>query len=444
LGKLRRPKPTCTKLAAERTAPAMSLGDVSSVDALVKTIRARCYRAGLTEATDPGSRPEEDAHLLEWAADPRMLRWNLRKLRTHGGKAPGVDGIAPKQLTSADIQRANSVLLAGEYEPADLRECQIPKPDGTLRTLHIPTAFDRLVDRSLLTVLEPRLDPLFLDSVHGFRPGRSPYTALAQAIHLAESENRWTWGILDLADAFHSLPHGRLLQVLRTHFGEGPLADTLGRIITRRKSRPIGRKLNRGVAQGAPLSPLFLNVYLDHHLDKPWLQTCPGMPMIRYADDVLILCANMAELHQAAGLLRRLLKPTGLQLRESKSEQVNLKEDATTINYMSFDIKLIDHKAMITTNRTLWNSLALRLQKVVEQGEEAVLIKKIITGWTNYLGPAAHYMTRDEKADVVERIRKLVEQTVGKPVDLSRNQLLSRLHRAAQRWQKIKNQVIKR
>ncbi len=443
-GTARRRTPRYAKPSQRCTSTASYLADRwKGPIAFVEAVQRACYRAGLAERSDPASRPEADEHLLEWAADTRTLRWNLRRLIAYGGRAPGVDGVTPADLTQSDVEQVSEVLLAGNYIPSELRECQIPKADGTLRPLHIPTAHDRLVERSLLTVLEPRLDPLFMDSVHGFRPGRSPHTALAQALCLAELDSRWIWGAFDLQDAFHSLPHGRLVQVLKIHIGEGRLVNTLERIIARPNSGPIGRKAKRGIPQGAPLSPLFLNAYLDHFLDTPWRDAYPGMPLVRYADDLLIPCANSAHLHEATGHLRRILKPCGLKLKEDKTQDVDLTREAMTISYMSFAIQLVDNRAIVTIDNALWNSLALHLRQAAGEDETEALTRETVIGWVNYLGPAAHCMTRDERADVVERIRETVAQAVGDPADLPRNELLSRLHRAVQQWEKIKIKVIK-
>jgi len=91
-------------------------------DAFVKTVQAKCYRAGLTEATDPRSRPKADEHLIEWAADPRSIRCNLCQLRTHGGKAPGV------ACANAPTAEAHALgLLERSYVARTMRRPQVDR-----------------------------------------------------------------------------------------------------------------------------------------------------------------------------------------------------------------------------------------------------------------------------------------------------------------------------
>ena len=110
-----------------------------------------------------------------------------------------------------------------------------------------------------------------------------------------QHEGKNVWGVHDLADAFGSIPHGRLIQILRATVPNCSIANLLVQLVERKGRRPGGLRKNRGVPQGCPTSPFFLNIYLAHFLDRPWAQQHPGTPIIRYADDLLLLDTNLTQ-----------------------------------------------------------------------------------------------------------------------------------------------------
>ena len=301
----------------------------------VEGIQAACHAHALRQQTE-GDREHKPA-LLPWAADIRTLRQMLREIRAHGGTAPGVDGRRPADVTDRDLRAISESMRQGTYAPHALRECRIPKRSGGTRTLQIPTIDDRIVERALLTILEPIMEPVFHDTIHGFRPGRSPHTALAQAIRLTEAEGRWVWGAYDLEDAFGSIPHGRMLQVLNRHIPDEEMMRMTARFVTRDGTKVEGAHRGRGVPQGCPLSPFFLNMYAAQHLDEPSAEQNPQTPMIRYADDLLTLCRSRAELRRAEGSLKKISRPHGLRPNARKTKKTDLKggEQAT---YMGFSL----------------------------------------------------------------------------------------------------------
>jgi RNA-directed DNA polymerase len=229
-------------------------------------------------------RPAVTNSLMEVVCERENLKKALRRVKANKG-SPGVDGMTVKQLS--DYLRAHwpqhrDELLRGTYTPSPVRRVEIPKPDGGVRKLGVPTALDRFVQQAVLQVLQRIFDPTFSDHSYGFRPGRSAHQAVAAAqAHLA-SGYRWVVD-LDVEKFFDRVNHDLLM---------GRLAQ---RVMDTRVLRLARAFLNAGVLenglvsateegtpQGGPLSPLLSNIVL-HALDCELERR--GHRFARYADD---------------------------------------------------------------------------------------------------------------------------------------------------------------
>jgi len=199
--------------------------------------------------------------------------------------APGIDGMTVGQLRDHVRQHGETIrakLLAGRYIPSPVRRVEIPKPDGGIRLLGVPTVLDRWIQQMLLQVLQGIFDPTFSDHSHGFRPGRSAHEAVRAAQGYVQAGKEW--GVdMDITKFFDRVHH----DILMTRIGQT--------IRDKRVLRLIGRYLRSGVRiegvvqateegtrQGGPLSPLLANIYLDA-LDRELEQR--GLAFSRYADD---------------------------------------------------------------------------------------------------------------------------------------------------------------
>jgi RNA-directed DNA polymerase len=174
-------------------------------------------------------------------------------------------------------------LLEGSYCPGDIRRVWIPKADGTKRGLGIPNVVDRVVQEAVRRVLEPLYEPTFHDSSHGFRPGRSCHTAIAQARRHLEDGYEWVVD-LDLEKFFDQVNHQRLMARLAQRVLDKRTLVVVGRMLKAKVVMPDGVVVStdEGVPQGGPLSPLLSNIVLDEldqELDKR------GHRFVRYADD---------------------------------------------------------------------------------------------------------------------------------------------------------------
>lgn len=241
-----------------------------------------------------------------------------RVMRNKG--AAGVDGLTVADLKAWLQQHwpaVRAALLAGEYMPRAVRKVEIPKPNGGVRTLGIPTALDRLIQQALLQVLQPEFEPGFSNHSYGFRPGRNALQAVQQAQSYIREGRRWVVD-LDLEKFFDRVNHDilmsrlarkvedeRVLKLIRRYLEAGLMAD--GIVSTRTEGTP----------QGGPLSPLLSNILLsdlDCELERRGHRFC------RYADDCNIYVRSEAAGQRAmAAMTDYLERKLKLRVNREKS-----------------------------------------------------------------------------------------------------------------------------
>ena len=228
--------------------------------------------------------PASTYRLMEEVVERENLKEALRQVKRNKGSA-GVDGLTVDQLSEHLKQHWPAIreqLLNGTYEPKPVRRVEIPKPDGGVRKLGIPTVLDRFIQQAVMQVLQQQWDWTFSDHSYGFRPGRSAHQAVAQAQRYIAENHGWCVD-LDLEKFFDRVNHDKLM---------GRIAK---RIEDKRLLKLIRAFLNAGVMenglvspsvegtpQGGPLSPLLSNLVLDE-LDRELERR--GHRFVRYADD---------------------------------------------------------------------------------------------------------------------------------------------------------------
>jgi group II intron reverse transcriptase/maturase len=210
-----------------------------------------------------------------------------RAVKRNGG-APGVDGITTGALAAHLRQHWPTIrdkLYAGSYEVALVLGVQIPKANGGVRQLGIPTVQDRLIQQAVQQVLSRVLEPTFSDSSFGYRPGRSAHDAVRRAQQYVMEGKRWVVDI-DISAFFDEVNHDILMTRVGRHVRDKRVLQLIGRYL-RAVLKQDGRvqKRSQGTPQGGPLSPLLANLYLDA-LDKELEQR--QLSFVRYADDVAI------------------------------------------------------------------------------------------------------------------------------------------------------------
>jgi len=272
----------------------------------------------LSVVSEP-ERPANTSRILEEVCERANLKEALRQVKGNKGSA-GVDRMTVDQLGNYLKQHWSAIreqLLNGTYEPKPVRRVEIPKPDGGMRKLGIPTALDRFIQQAVMQVLQKRWDPTFSQYSYGFRPRRSAHYAVAQAQQYIAQGYGWVID-LDLEKFFDRVNHDKLM---------GQIAK---RVEDKRLLKLIRAFLNAGVMenglvspsvegtpQGGPLSPLLSNLVLDE-LDREL--ECRGHRFVRYADDCNIYVrSERAGQRVMESISRFITQKLKLKVNEAKS-----------------------------------------------------------------------------------------------------------------------------
>jgi RNA-directed DNA polymerase len=371
--------------------------------------------------------------LLNLLADARTLRRAWDFLTVRGGAAPGPNGLRYRDLTSADawdlcrcLARA---IRTGSYRPGPERTIWIAKTSGNgRRPLALQNIEDRVVQRALVDIVQPLLDPLFSDRSFGYRPRFGHWQALALAERLTLTQRRPVWVCEDIRDAFQHVPVSRLLQVVRKLLPAADLLDLLGRVVPG-PERP-------GLRQGGPLSPLLLNVYLHHFLDRPWCHAHPELPLLRLADDLLILCRTRPEARQAYAALQQLLEPAGLSLKGTGATSIHGLEPGDEVDWLGFRIRRRNNNRGLSVGiaKRAWRRLDSLLALAHTKPDAPLRATSTIKQWLDQRGPC--YACSNRVA-VCQRILTLARELAFEEVP-SPDELRQRWQRAAARWGKLR------
>ena len=221
---------------------------------------------------------------MEQICEPANMNQAYRKVKANKG-ASGVDGITVDGVLTYVREHKEELiksLLDGSYKPNLVRGVQIPKPDGSKRQLGIPTVLDRVIQQSILQILEPIFEPMFSDSSYGFRPKRSALMALNNAKEYVQDGYVYVVD-MDLEKFFDRVNHDILMSRLARHISDKRLLKIIRRYLEAGLLQN-GIKVTRdlGMPQGGNLSPLLSNIMLDE-LDKELESR--GHRFCRYADD---------------------------------------------------------------------------------------------------------------------------------------------------------------
>jgi RNA-directed DNA polymerase len=228
--------------------------------------------------------PAETERMMEEICERENCREALRRVKANKG-GPGVDAMSVDELPGYLVQHWPEIraqLLSGTYRPQPVRRVAIPKPDGGMRKLGVPTVLDRLIQQAVLQVLQRRWDASFSDHSYGFRPGRSAHQAIVRAQQYIIEGHGWVVD-LDLEKFFDRVSHDRLMAKIAQRISDKRLLKLIRAFLTAGvMEEGLVSAVDEGTPQGGPLSPLLSNLVLDE-LDRELEQR--GHRFVRYADD---------------------------------------------------------------------------------------------------------------------------------------------------------------
>ena len=375
-------------------------------------------RGAETRAATSGRTKSEGDVLMERVVERENMRQAYRRVLRNRGAA-GVDGMSTEALGAwlkAYWPHVREALLEGRYLPQAVRRVDIPKPDGGVRTLGVPTVVDRLIQQALHQVLQPIFEPMFSASSFGFRPGRGAHDAVRQAHAYVQGGRHWVVD-LDLEKFFDRVNHDvlmarvarqvqdrRVLKLIRRFLEAGMMAEGL-----------VGAR-TQGTPQGGPLSPLLSNILLtdlDRHLEARGLAFC------RYADDCNIYVSSQRAGERVMARTRAYLeKALRLAVNEAKSKVAK----PGTRKFLGYRIATRLEEAQVRIAPQSIERLMRRVRELMRQGRGQSLTRTIqklnplLRGWANYFSLSVqHRRMKDLDGWLRRRLRCLLWRQWKRP-----------------------------
>ena len=345
--------------------------------------------------------------LLEETLNEANIQAAIKAVMANKG-APGVDGMKTEELPGVFATHGKEIAEAirnRTYEPMPVRRKEIPKPNGGVRKLGIPTARDRVVQQAISQALSPKADRFFSDSSYGFRPDRSAQQAIVKCLELFNDGYEWIVDI-DLAKFFDNVPQDRLMSKVHLVADDGTVESLIRKFLKAGCVTESGLEPTEvGTPQGGPLSPLLSNIYLDE-LDKEL--EARGLRFCRYADDVVILVrSHMAARRVMASIVSFIERRMKLKVNAEKTKVV----PPNGLTYLGYSFyKGGDGKWKGCVSDAKFASLKSKVRLLTKRSdptptkETCKRVSRLLMGWINYF----------RLADMKARMRELWQWVKGR------------------------------
>ena len=337
------------------------------------------------------------------SAQPRLLESILykdnfnrayKRVKANKGKH-GIDGMTVEEALPYLREHQKELtdrILRGKYTPSPVRRVEIPKSDGGVRKLGIPTVIDRTIQQAIAQQLIPIYEPLFIETSYGYRPNKSAKDAILKVKEYAEQG--YTFAVtLDLSKYFDTLNHELLINLLRRNVKDERVIQLIKRYLKSGvMENGVVMDTEEGSPQGGNLSPLLANIYLNE-FDQEYIKR--GVPCIRYADDIVLLAkskrASMRLLESSTKYLEEKLK---LTVNRDKSRTVSVFA-IRNFKYLGFALGRNGRGIYVRVHPKSWKKFKSKL-KILSSRKKCQSIKPSLEeikvyarGWLNYYGIAS-------------------------------------------------------
>lgn len=346
--------------------------------------------AGARNTSTRESKERDGANdLLERILERDNLNRAYKQVKRNHG-APGIDGMTVEDAYSWLREHGEELLQSireGRYRPSPVRRKEIPKSDGGVRKLGIPTVIDRIIQQAIAQELQPIFEPLFSDGSYGYRRKRSAQQAIRKVKEYAEQGYHYAVEI-DLSKYFDTLNHELLLNLLRKQIRDKRVTELIKKYLkSGTMEHGVVMETGEGAPQGGLLSPLLANVYLNEFDQE---MESRGVKVIRYADDIVVLAKSKRAANRLLETCRRYLEgKLKLRMNAQKSKVVSVLA-IKHFKFLGFCLGKNGNGVYIRTHK---DSLAKAKRKLKEltcrnQGrnvrEVMEKVKSFIRGWVGY------------------------------------------------------------
>jgi group II intron reverse transcriptase/maturase len=336
-----------------------------------------------------------------------------KKVRSNQGSA-GIDQVSMEEFDtdrSKHLYKLWNRMSSGSYFPPPVKEVEIPKKDGKVRKLGVPTISDRVAQMVVKDYLEPRFEKIFSPHSYGYRPGKNAHQALSA---VRENIRVLDWVIdLDIKGFFDNIDHTKLMLAIEKHVSEKWCLMYIKRWLTtpvQTKTGELVQKQGKGTPQGGVLSPLLANLFLHYAMDK-WLeQTHPAVKYVRYADDAILHCKSKVQADYVLDNLNNRMMQCGLELHPDKTKLVYCKDyrrqgehEHVKFDFLGYSFQPRTTKSKKTGELFLGYDCAISIsskKRITEKRREldiehlthrsivgvAQYLEPFIRGWANYYG----------------------------------------------------------
>lgn len=344
----------------------------------------------------------------------RQMVWAAYKKVRSNGESAGVDAVSMEEFDSKRskyLYKLWNRLASGSYYPPAVKEVEIPKKDGKMRKLGIPTISDRIAQMVIKDHLEPRFEEIFSPNSYGYRPNKNAHQAVGS---VRENCRMNDWVIdLDIKGFFDNIDHEKLILAVEKHVPEKWAMMYIKRWLNmpiQKKTGEVVAKQGKGTPQGGVISPLLANLFLHYVLDK-WLEKIdPAIRFARYADDAIIHCKTKAHAELTLQRINDRMQQCGLELHPEKTKLVYCrdyrrkdKHPLVKFDFLGFTFQSRPAMSKKTGQLFLGYDCAISIssrKRIADKLEEleitnsgfdsivglAQFLNPYIRGWVNYYG----------------------------------------------------------